>query len=827
MYSPQQIAHAMKGQLTDHANNDDLSVGLLLTDSRRLLFPGKTVFFALITPQNNGHKFIADLISKGVRCFVVSALPDNYASHKHVSFILVENTLHALQKLASWHRKKFQIPVTAITGSNGKTIVKEWLAQLLSADHYVVKNPRSYNSQTGVPLSVWQIAAAHDVGIFEAGISLPDEMNHLKSIIQPDFGIFTNIGPAHDEGFPDRQTKIREKLKLFTDVKWFIYRNDHVLLHDEVCRWKYDHSSVKTYDWGKRSGSYMQMLERKQSSIGYEIQVFVEGKGKMFFTIPFFDDASFENAMHCILFLILKGYDASDIQKRIINLQPVSMRLEMLQGINDCSIINDVYNSDLLSLSVALDFMGNQIKQKKKSVILSDILQTGMQPQNLYNEVAGLLKAHRVDQFFAIGSDLQKAVSCFQEIQTSYYKNTHDFIAEFDSALFRNQGVLVKGARDFGFEKIIDLLQQKDHQTLLEINLDALIHNLNIYKNLLQKDTRIMCMVKAFSYGSGSYEIARVLQYHHVDYLAVAFADEGKELRHAAISLPIVVLNPELSNLEILFRYNLEPEIYSLPLLKRITQFAADRQSSGKPFPVHIKVDTGMHRLGFLPEEIPQVLQILANHPQIKVASVFSHFAASDQEEFDDFTHYQFDLFHHICNTIEDHLQYKFLKHIANTSAITRFPQMQLDMVRLGIGLYGVDGNEKITRLLETVMSFRSVVSQIKTLKAGETVGYNRSGKTLKDTKIAVVPLGYADGLRRSMLNGYLLVNGQKAPFLGNISMDMCTLDVSELDVKEGDEVEVFGKQLPVEKIAEIMHTIPYEVFTSVAARVKRLYYRE
>jgi len=826
MYSPKQLAHAIKGQLTGH-ESDDPSIRLLLTDSRRLLFPDKTVFFALVSSQNNGHKFIADLIAKGVRCFVVSQLPNNYHSLKEVSFILVENTLRALQKLAAWHRKKFETPITSITGSNGKTIVKEWLAQLLSTDHYVVKNPRSYNSQTGVPLSVWQITTAHDMGIFEAGISLPNEMDHLKSIIQPDFGVFTNIGPAHDEGFPDRQTKIREKLKLFTNVDWFVYRNDHVLLHDEVCRWKYDYPKVKTYDWGNKRGSFLQVVERKQSSIGCETQVLVEGKGKMFFTIPFFDDASFENAMHCILFLILKGYDASDVQNRIMNLQPVSMRLEMLQGINDCSIINDVYNSDLLSLSVALDFMGNQVKQKKKVVILSDILQTGMQPKSLYSEVAVLLKAHRVDQFFAIGSDLQNAASCFQGIKTFYYKTTHDFINEFDAALFRNQGVLVKGAREFGFEKIIDLLQQKDHQTLLEINLDALIHNLNVYKNLLNNGTRMMCMVKAFSYGSGSYEIARVLQYHHIDYLAVAFADEGKELRNAAISLPIVVLNPELSNLDILFRYNLEPEIYSLPLLKRIAQFAADRQNFGEPFAIHLKVDTGMHRLGFLPDEIPQVLQILADHPQIKLASVFSHFAASDQQEFDDFTHYQFDLFHDICNTIADHVKYEFLKHISNTSAIARFPQMQLDMVRLGIGLYGVDGNEEIRRLLQTVMSFRSVVSQIKTIKAGETVGYNRSGKTSKDTEIAVVPLGYADGLRRSILNGYLLVNGQKAPFLGNISMDMCTLDVSGLDVKVGDEVEVFGKQLPVEKIAEILHTIPYEVFTSVAARVKRLYYRE
>ncbi len=826
MYSPKQIANATKGQLTGQPS-DVPSVRLLLTDSRRLLFPGQTVFFALVTSKNNGHKFIADLIHKGVKCFVVSQLPTDPLLQKDVSFIIVENTLQALQQLAAWHREKFQTEVTAITGSNGKTIVKEWLSQLLSSDHYVVKNPRSYNSQTGVPLSVWQMTAAHDTGVFEAGISMPNEMENLKNILQPNFGIFTNIGPAHDEGFPDRQTKIHEKLKLFTGVKWLIYRNDHGLLNDVICLWQQKHSHVKTYDWGSKTGSFLQVKERKRSPVGFETKIFVEGMGYMFFNIPFFDEASFENAMHCILFMILKGYDTHTLQKRIMNLQPVSMRLEMLQGINDCSIINDVYNSDLLSLSVALDFMENQVKQKKKTVILSDILQTGMAPEILYAEVAGLLKAHRIDQFFAIGTELENAASCFEEIKTVYYKSTHDFMADFDSSRFRNQGVLVKGARDFGFEKIIGLLQQKDHQTLLEINLDALTHNLNIYKKFLRTGTRIMCMVKAFSYGSGSYEIARVLQYNHVDYLAVAFADEGKELRNADISLPIVVLNPELYNLDILFRYHLEPEVYSLPLLKRIAKFATDIQDSHEPFFIHLKVDTGMHRLGFLPGEIPEVLQILDNHPQIKVASVFSHFAASDQEKFDDFTRYQFSSFQKICDMISKHLKYEFLRHVSNTSAITRFPHMQLDMVRLGIGLYGVDGNPNIRDLLQTVMSFRSVVSQIKTIRAGETVGYNRSGKTSKDTKIAIVPLGYADGLRRSMLEGYLLVNGQKAPFLGNISMDMCTLDVTGLDVKEGDEVEVFGTQLPVEKIAEILQTIPYEVFTSVAARVKRLYYRE
>lgn len=826
MYSPKQIANATKGQMTGQSG-DVPSVRLLLTDSRRLLFPAQTVFFALVTSQNNGHKFIADLIHKGVKCFVVSQMPSDPLLHKDVSFIIVENTLQALQQLAAWHREKFQTEVTAITGSNGKTIVKEWLSQLLSSDHYVVKNPRSYNSQTGVPLSVWQMTAAHDTGVFEAGISLPNEMEHLKNILQPNFGIFTNIGPAHDEGFPDRQTKIHEKLKLFTGVKWLIYRNDHGLLNDAICLWKLKHSHVKTYDWGSKTGSFLQVKERKRSSVGFETEIFVEGMGNMFFNIPFFDEASFENAMHCILFMILKGYDNHALQKRIMNLQPVSMRLEMLQGINDCSIINDVYNSDLLSLSVALDFMENQVKQKKKAVILSDILQTGMAPEILYAEVAGLLKAHRIDQFFAIGTELENAASCFEEIKTVYYKSTHDFMEDFDSSWFRNQGVLVKGARDFGFEQIIGLLQQKDHQTLLEINLDALTHNLNIYKKFLRTGTRIMCMVKAFSYGSGSYEIARVLQYNHVDYLAVAFADEGKELRNADISLPIVVLNPELNNLDILFRYHLEPEVYSLPLLKRIAKFATDIEDSHEPFFIHLKVDTGMHRLGFLPGEIPEVLQILDNHPQIKVASVFSHFAASDQQKFDDFTRYQFASFQKMCDMISGHLKYGFLRHMSNTSAITRFPHMQLDMVRLGIGLYGVDGNPNIRDLLQTVMSFRSVVSQIKTIRAGETVGYNRSGKTSKDTKIAIVPLGYADGLRRSMLEGYLLVNGQKAPFLGNISMDMCTLDVTGLDVKEGDEVEVFGKQLPVEEIAEILHTIPYEVFTSVAARVKRLYYRE
>ena len=826
-YTIQQIAGFTGGNLYGNFETEN-EIRFLLTDSRRLVFPKSAVFFALETSKNDGHNYMAGLIEKGVGCFVVSRLPENQEWLKKAAFILTNNTLEALQKLVAAHRQQFSIPVIGITGSNGKTIVKEWLSQLLADRFFVVKNPKSYNSQTGVPLSVWQMDHFHEMGIFEAGISQPGEMEKLEKIIRPEHGIFTNIGPAHDEGFPGRENKIMEKLKLFAGSELLVYRADNELLESSIKSWKESHAGIRLFRWGMAGDTDMQLLRVEKFQNHTQVEVRIQEKIRQF-TLPFTDDASVENVLHCIAYMHCCGFD--NLAEKLLRLQPVAMRLQLRQGINNCILIDDAYNSDVLSLGVALDFLNTQVKQKGKTLILSDILQAGVSASRLYDEVADLVRAKNIQNFIGIGPDVSSRSSDFKGLNALFFQSTEDFLINHDPALFRDQGILLKGARDFGFERISSKLQFKDHQTVLEIDLDALVHNLNVYKSMLKPGVKIAAMVKAFSYGSGSYEIAGVLQYHQIDYLAVAFADEGKELRNAGITMPIMVLNPELHNLDILFRYRLEPEVYSVDLLKRLMQEAELNLSSPKQsnFPIHIKLDSGLHRMGFMEDELDELLKILQKNSLLKVASVFSHLAASDLPQFDDFTHEQLKRFERMTEKLEAGLGYGFLKHMANSAAISRFPEAQLDMVRLGIGMYGVDGNKDVEAHLQTVNTFKSVISQIKTVPAGETVGYNRAGHLKKETRIGIVPVGYADGLSRRLSNGrgYLLVNGQKAPIIGNISMDMCTVDITGLNANAGDEVIIFGKDLPVTLLAEKLETIPYEIFTSIAARVKRVYFQE
>ena len=826
-YTIQQIAGFTGGNLYGNFETEN-EIRFLLTDSRRLVFPKSAVFFALETSKNDGHNYMAGLIEKGVGCFVVSRLPENQEWLKKAAFILTNNTLEALQKLVAAHRQQFSIPVIGITGSNGKTIVKEWLSQLLADRFFVVKNPKSYNSQTGVPLSVWQMDHFHEMGIFEAGISQPGEMEKLEKIIRPEHGIFTNIGPAHDEGFPGRENKIMEKLKLFAGSELLVYRADNELLESSIKSWKESHAGIRLFRWGMAGDTDMQLLRVEKFQNHTQVEVRIQEKIRQF-TLPFTDDASVENVLHCIAYMHCCGFD--NLAEKLLRLQPVAMRLQLRQGINNCTLIDDAYNSDVLSLGVALDFLNTQVKQKGKTLILSDILQAGVSASRLYDEVADLVRAKNIQNFIGIGPDVSSRSSDFKGLNALFFQSTEDFLINHDPALFRDQGILLKGARDFGFERISSKLQFKDHQTVLEIDLDALVHNLNVYKSMLKPGVKIAAMVKAFSYGSGSYEIAGVLQYHQIDYLAVAFADEGKELRNAGITMPIMVLNPELHNLDILFRYRLEPEVYSVDLLKRLMQEAELNLSSPKQsnFPIHIKLDSGLHRMGFMEDELDELLKILQKNSLLKVASVFSHLAASDLPQFDDFTHEQLKRFERMTEKLEAGLGYGFLKHMANSAAISRFPEAQLDMVRLGIGMYGVDGNKDVEAHLQTVNTFKSVISQIKTVPAGETVGYNRAGHLKKETRIGIVPVGYADGLSRRLSNGrgYLLVNGQKAPIIGNISMDMCTVDITGLNANAGDEVIIFGKDLPVTLLAEKLETIPYEIFTSIAARVKRVYFQE
>jgi alanine racemase len=795
----------------------------LLTDSRKIIHAEKSLFFALIGQRHNGHKFINELYDKGVRNFVLSdksiSIPEN------CNVLYVENTLNALQELATYHRKQFNLPIIAITGSNGKTIVKEWLYQLLKDDKNIVRSPKSYNSQIGVPLSVWQISKEHNLGIFEAGISKPGEMEKLQKIIQPDISIFTNIGEAHAENFTDVEHKISEKIKLFTTSQTLIYCKDYSLIHNAV---KSTYPNIKTIVWSKKSKADLQIAKIEKRTNG----CFIQGIYKNHFTeitIPFSDNASIENAINCWVCLLHLGLSEEIISERMQHLSPIEMRLELKEGINNCSIVNDSYNSDIVSLNIALDFICQQKQHEKRTVILSDILQSGKNEEALYKEVALMLEQRNITRLIGIGEALSRQINLFKQ-ESWFYKNTEEFIRYFDFTIFQNEIILLKGARIFGFEQIVKYLQQKAHETVLEINLNAIINNYNYFKSKLKPDTKIMVMVKAFSYGSGSFEIANILQFHHADYLAVAYSDEGVELRKAGITLPIMVMNPELHSYDNMIKYQLEPEIFSFRVLHLFTEaLQRNRHLISSPFPIHIKLDTGMHRLGFEEEELNELIMRLKNNKLIKVHSVFSHLAGSDDSSLDDFTFYQINLFKKMSTEIQAHFNYPILRHILNSAGISRFPEAQFEMVRLGIGLHGIGANEYDQSFLQHVSKLKTTISQIKHIKQGDTVGYGRKGIAKKNITIATVPIGYADGYNRKLSNGvgYMLVNGQKAPVIGNVCMDMCMLDVTGINCKEGDEVIVFGEELPVTIIAEQLNTIPYEILTSISRRVKRIYFQE
>ena len=827
-YTVLQVAKIVNGKLLNKLNTNK-RIQHLLTDSRRLIFPETTVFFAIETKKNDGHLFIKELIDKGVSCFVVSKLPAYAEKEKNVTFIIVNNALESLQKTAAFHRKQFKTPIIAITGSNGKTIIKEWLCQLLSPDHNVVKSPKSYNSQIGVPLSVWQINKSHNIGIFEAGVSKTKEMDNLQKILKPDIGIFANIGPAHDEGFNNRKEKINEKLKLFTQAGSLIYCADHKEIACEIVNWAKKYPNVRLFSWSVNPGCDMQVAKTAKSHNETYLEIIVNEQN-LSVKVPFSDFASVENSIQCIALMILLNYDNQTIKKRITLLQPVAMRMELKHGINNCTLINDSYNSDVYSLGLALDFLATQHKNEKKTLILSDILQTGIEPKALYKQVSTLINEKGVHRLIGIGAEISNQSDVFNTTK-SFYKSTEAFLENHDLNSIQNQAILIKGARIFGFEKIIAALQLKDHQTILEINLDAMIHNFNVFRSCLNPGVKTMVVVKAFGYGSGGYEVASLLQYHNADYLAVAYTDEGKELRKAGINAPVMVMNPEAHSFEGLFKYNLEPEIYSFKLLDNILEGCKQNSSitEQSPLKIHIKIDTGMHRLGFCPEDIAKLAGILHQKPFVKVQSVFSHFAASDEPGFDLFSKEQFTTFINICDKFENLLGYRFLRHICNSSAITRFPEAHMDMVRLGIGLYGITADKKIQSLLKNVSTFKSVISQIKTVKKGNGIGYNLMGKANTDIAIGIVPVGYADGLNRKLgnNNGTLFVKNMPAPTIGNICMDMCMINITCIDAKEGDEVIIFGENNPITELAKSLDTIPYEILTNVSARVKRVYYQE
>ncbi len=821
-YTISEIAEALKVCSFVKNTLEDCKISHLLTDSRKLGNAQETLFFALKTKRNDGAKYIEELYQKGVRNFVADENHRNF--HSDANYLLVKDPLQALQKLASFHREHFSIPVIGITGSNGKTIVKDWLCQLLSSDKNVVSSPKSYNSQIGVPLSVWNMEENHDLAIFEAGISEPNEMPQLQSIIRPTIGIFTNIGQAHDENFLTRNQKIAEKLHLFTHVKTLIYNIDYPEIHNLVVSFE-AFRDKKIFTWGRKPEADIRILSIEKFLKKSIIKVIFNGEENAY-ELPFIDNASIENAMHCLSVLYYFNYSPEIIFGRLKALTPVAMRLELKEGINNCSIINDSYSADLNSLEIALDFLLQQQQHHKRTVILSDILQSGKSDTDLYQEIALLLNLKKVDSFIGIGERISMQGHLF-DLPKQFYASTQDFLRDFQPSFFTNESILLKGARIFEFEQIDQLLQRKSHQTVLEVNLNAIQHNLNYFKSLVGKDTKIMTMVKAFSYGAGDVEIANILQFNKVDYLTVAYADEGAELRKSGIKVPIMVMNPEEQSLSTVLKHCLEPEIYSLRILHSLLDEMTFHKA--QKIGIHLELDTGMHRLGFEEKDFPDLIQLLKGHPEVEVKSIFSHFAASDEIEFDDFTHHQIQLFKEMATYLKMELGGNILLHIANTAGVSRFPESHFDMVRLGIGLYGISSDPKVLPLLENVSTLKTRISQIRQIEKDDAVGYSRRWIAKETSHIAIIPIGYADGLSRRLGNGvgHVQINGQSAPIIGNICMDMCMVDVTGIDCKETDEVIIFGSSDLVQKMAHNLNTIPYEVFTSIPNRVKRVYFHE
>lgn len=817
IYNLSKIAGIVSGTLF---GSDCTGLRYFSVDSRTITSNDGTIFIALRGERHDAHRFIPDLIKAGIKAFLISDKSFIPEAIDNTGFVIVDNSLEAFQKLAGYHRKKLRSMVIGITGSNGKTIVKEWIYQALRKDKPVFRSPRSYNSQVGVPLSVMMIEDIYDLVVLEAGISMPGEMSRLEYIISPHIGIITNIGEAHQENFSSIEQKVREKILLFKNSKTIIYCRDHDLIDRELKR-MYP-SGKKLLCWGNHPESDFIIKEVIHNKSGTRIEI--EGNISFNFQIPFHDRASLENALHFTLLLYELEYSAGFISKALLNLEPVAMRLEILKGIQSCTIISDTYNSDLVSLGNALDLLLQQNQHDRRTLILSDILQSGRTESDLYSKVSEMLKEKSVRKFIGIGPSLMNNRKFFPA-DSEFYPDTVGFLNSGSASAFSNEAILIKGARKFGFERITRQLQLRTHQTIMEVDLNAIVHNLNYYRSILRPKTKIMAMVKAFSYGSGSFEIANLLQYHKVDYLAVAFIDEGCELRMNGIRLPIMVMNPESGIFKTLVDNNLQPEIYSFDGLKELNTYLVSRGIVG--YPVHVKLDTGMHRLGFISSEIDELARLLIESKAVKIESVFSHLAASDEPDQDDFSREQITQFRIMAERLKQLIGKDFIMHILNTSGVERFFSDQMDMIRIGIGLYGVSSFHP-ERLIEAC-TFKTTISQVRELVEGSTVGYGRKG-IIKDKKlIATLPVGYADGLPRSLGNGkgHFLLGEKKVPVIGNICMDMCMTDITGTDARAGDEVIIFGKGNSVNEIARQAGTIPYEILTGISERVKRIYYHE
>ena len=816
-------------------------ISWLLTDSRSLCFPEETLFFALRTQRNDGHRYIDDLYRRGVRQYVVEKVPEHYESlYPDANFLRVPNTLAALQRLAERHRDEFlsgadggarHVPIVGITGSNGKTMVKEWLYQLLLPSQTIVRSPRSYNSQIGVPLSVWLLNEHTEVGIFEAGISQPGEMYALRDIIQPTIGVLTSLGAAHQENFRSMEEKCMEKLELMHDTEAMVYCSDNDIVSRCIRRMQYKGEKIAWSQCDEKAAFFVKEIATKASDTRI---TYIYQQEENSYTIPFIDEASIENSITCAAVALRLGLTPAQLAERMPLLEPVAMRLEVKEGQRGCVLINDSYNSDVNSLDIALDFMQRRCQQplsdgrhpKCKTLILSDIYQSGTTPEALYAQVSELAVKRGVERFIGIGPELTAQADRIQVAEKSFFTDVRHFLSSDLFVGLHDEIILLKGSRSFGFDQITEQLEQKVHETILEVNLSAMVDNLNHFRSFLKPDTKMVCMIKADGYGAGAVEIAKTLQEHRVDYLAVAVADEGVTLRKAGITANIMIMNPEMTAFKTMFDYDLEPEVYSFRLMDALIKAARKEGITG--WPVHVKFDTGMHRLGFDPvNDIDELIDRLKHQNAIIPRSVFSHFVGSDSDGFDDFSARQFALFDEGSKKLQTAFGHKILRHMDNSAGIEHFPERQMDMCRLGIGLYGVDPRDN--HILHTVSTLKTTILQLRHVPAGETVGYSRKGTIDRDSVIAAIPIGYADGLNRHLGNRrcYCLVNGQKAEYVGNICMDVAMIDVTDIPCVEGDQVEIFGEHLPVTVLSDTLDTIPYEVLTGVSNRVKRIYFQD
>ncbi len=803
----------------------DSTIAFLLTDSRSLSFPEETLFFALRSERNDGHQYIGELYKRGVRNFVVERVPER-SECPEANLLVVPSTLAALQRLAERHRDEFDIPVVGITGSNGKTVVKEWLYQILMPSMHVTRSPRSYNSQIGVPLSIWKLHEGSAIGLFEAGISKTEEMQRLADIIQPSIGVFTSLGQAHQENFHSLEEKCREKFLLFNHCHTLVYPLDNDMVFRVLRKSEFKGEKL---GWSMTDASapfYVSKIE-KGGDFTY-IHYIYKGVTEGGYRIPYISEASVENSITCATLALYLGITPEQLASRMAMLEPVAMRLEVKEGRNGCTLINDSYNSDLASLDIALDFMHRRPDRKgrKRTLILSDIQQSGIDDRTLYHNVSELAISRGVEKFIGIGPSLAECADMIEVAEKHFVEDTETFL---QSPVFRNlhdEVILIKGARCFGFDRITDSLVEKVHETILEINLNAIVENLNYYRSLMRPNTKLVCMIKADGYGAGAIEIAKTLQEHCVDYLAVAVADEGVALRKAGITANIMVMNPEMTSFKTMFDYDLEPEVYSFRLLDALRHAARKEGITG--WPIHIKLDTGMHRLGFHPiDDIPQLVDYLRQQNALMPRSVFSHFVGSDSDGFDTFSASQYSLYLEGADTLQEAFRHHILRHICNSAGIEHFPERQMDMCRLGLGLYGI--NPRDNRIIHNVSTLKTTILQIHNIAAGESIGYSRRTILDRDSTIATVPIGYADGLNRHLGNRhcYCLVKGMRAEYVGNICMDACMIDVTGIPCKEGDTVEIFGDNLPVTVLSDTLDTIPYEVLTGISNRVKRVYFQD